>query len=117
MSELRFDNRVAVVTGAARGLGRTYALLLAARGAKVVVNDIGGAMSGEGTDPEPAQRVVEEIRAAGGEATRSTDTVATPAGGEAIIQTALDPNHQIRVGTLATSSGTCITGLARSAAK
>ncbi len=103
MSELRFDNRVAVVTGAARGLGRTYALLLAARGAKVVVNDIGGAMSGEGTDPEPAQRVVEEIRAAGGEATRSTDTVATPAGGEAIIQTALD--HYGRIDILIHNAG------------
>jgi NAD(P)-dependent dehydrogenase (short-subunit alcohol dehydrogenase family) len=103
MSELRFDNRVAVITGAARGLGRTYALLLAARGAKVVVNDIGGAMNGEGIDPEPAQRVVDEIRAAGGEATRSTDSVATPAGGKAIIEAALD--HYGRIDILVHNAG------------
>lgn len=103
MSELRFDNRVAVVTGAARGLGRTYALLLAARGAKVVVNDIGGAMSGEGADAEPALRVVREIQAGGGEAVASTDSVATPAGGKAIIQSALD--HYGRIDILIHSAG------------
>ena len=103
MPELRFDNRVAVVTGGARGLGRTYALLLAARGAKVVVNDIGGAMSGEGTDVEPALRVVQEIQAAGGEAVASTDSVATPAGGKAIIESALD--HYGRIDILIHNAG------------
>ena len=103
MPELRFDNRVAVVTGAARGLGRTYALLLAARGAKVVVNDIGGAMSGEGADAEPALRVLQEIHAAGGEAVVSTESVATPAGGKAIIQSALD--HYGRIDILIHSAG------------
>ena len=103
MPELRFDDRVAVVTGAARGLGRTYALLLAARGAKVIVNDIGGAMSGEGIDVEPALRVVHEIQAAGGEALASTESVATPAGGKAIIESALD--HYGRIDILIHNAG------------
>jgi len=90
MSELRFDNRVAVITGAGRGLGRAYALLLAARGAKVVVNDPGVSLQGEGTDADPAQEVVNEIKAAGGDAVASKESVATSAGGKAIIQTALD---------------------------
>ncbi|WP_348675713.1 SDR family NAD(P)-dependent oxidoreductase [uncultured Abyssibacter sp.] len=90
MSELRFDGRVAVVTGAARGLGRAYALLLAERGAKVVINDIGSSLQGEGEDAGPAQQVVDEIRAAGGEAIACTESVATEAGGQAIIQCALD---------------------------
>ncbi len=90
MSELRFDNRVAVITGAGRGLGRSYALLLASRGAKIVVNDPGVSMVGDGTDVGPAEEVVREIKAAGGEAVANTDSVATKEGGEAIIQTALD---------------------------
>ncbi|MES2490171.1 MAG: SDR family NAD(P)-dependent oxidoreductase [Pseudomonadota bacterium] len=90
MSELRFDNRVAVITGAGRGLGRAYALLLASRGAKVVVNDPGVSLQGEGTDADPAQEVVNEIKAAGGDAIASKESVATSAGGKAIIQTALD---------------------------
>lgn len=90
MSELRFDNRVAVITGAGRGLGRAYALLLAAKGAKVVVNDIGGAISGDGADVGPAEDVAREIKAAGGQAAANTDSVATPEGGKAIIQAALD---------------------------
>jgi len=87
---LRFDDRVALITGAGRGLGRAYALLLAARGAMVVVNDPGVSMQGEGTDAGPAQSVVDEIRAAGGQAIASTDSVATPEGGQAMIDLARD---------------------------
>lgn len=90
MPELRFDDRVAVITGAGRGLGRAYALLLAARGAKVVVNDPGVSMKGNDMDAGPAQEVVAEIKAAGGEAIACTESVATPAGGQAIIDAALD---------------------------
>lgn len=90
MSELRFDGRVAVITGGGRGLGRSYALLLASLGAKVVVNDPGVAMVGEGSDAGPAEAVVAEIKAAGGEAVTNLDSVATPEGGEAIIRAALD---------------------------
>ncbi|MCV7301005.1 SDR family NAD(P)-dependent oxidoreductase [Mycobacterium barrassiae] len=90
MDELRFDGRVAVVTGGGRGLGRSYALLLASRGAKVVVNDLGGSLAGGDVDAAPADEVVREITAAGGQAVASTDSVATPEGGKAIIDTALD---------------------------
>ncbi|KIU14397.1 SDR family NAD(P)-dependent oxidoreductase [Mycolicibacterium llatzerense] len=89
MSDLRFDGRVAIVTGAGRGLGRSYALLLASRGASVVVNDSGGTLSGDGVNAGPAHDVVQEITAAGGRAVASTDSVATPAGGQAIIDAAL----------------------------
>jgi NAD(P)-dependent dehydrogenase (short-subunit alcohol dehydrogenase family) len=90
VAELRYDDRVAVITGAGRGLGRSYALLLASRGARVVVNDPGVSMQGDGTGEAPAQSVVEEIRAAGGEAIANTDSVATAAGGRAIVQAAID---------------------------
>lgn len=90
MQDLRFDDRVAVITGAARGLGRSYALLLASRGAKVVVNDPGVGMQGDGIDAGPADELVSEIRAAGGEALACTDSVATPEGGRAIIEAAMD---------------------------
>jgi NAD(P)-dependent dehydrogenase (short-subunit alcohol dehydrogenase family) len=90
MPDLRFDDRVAVVTGAGRGLGRAYALLLASRGAKVVVNDPGGDLTGDGVDAGPAEQVVGEIKAAGGEAVACTESVATAAGGQAIIGAALD---------------------------
>jgi len=95
MTELTFDGAVAVITGAGRGLGRDYALLLAERGARVVVNDFGVAISDtddEGAVPElnPADEVVAAIRAAGGDAVANYDTVATVEGGSAIIQTALD---------------------------
>ncbi len=97
MTEHRFDGRVAVITGAGRGLGRAYALLLASRGAKVVVNDLGAPISGDVVDAGPADQVVQEIRAAGGEAVASTDSVATREGGEAIIRTAIDAFGKIDI--------------------
>jgi NAD(P)-dependent dehydrogenase (short-subunit alcohol dehydrogenase family) len=103
MAELRFDNRVAVVTGAGRGLGRDYALLLASRGAKVVVNDTGGALTGAGTDAVPAQQVVAEITAAGGDAVACVESVATAQGGQAIIAAALD--HYGRIDILIHNAG------------
>ncbi|MGK8503059.1 SDR family NAD(P)-dependent oxidoreductase [Nocardia asiatica] len=90
MRELRFDGRVAVITGAGRGLGRAYALLLAAKGAKVVVNDLGSSVRGDSVEADPAAEVVAEIEAAGGTAVACTASVATAAGGQAIIDTALD---------------------------
>lgn len=90
MSELRFDGRVAVITGAGRGLGRSYALLLASRGAKIVVNDPGVSMKGDGVDAGPAEQVVQEIKAAGGDAVANMDSVATPAGGQAMIDAAIN---------------------------
>ena len=89
MSDIRFDDRVVVITGAGGGLGRSYALYLAARGARVVVNDLGGGTDGTGDSTRPADKVVEEIRATGGEATANYDSVSTPQGGESIVQTAL----------------------------
>ncbi|WP_328392978.1 SDR family NAD(P)-dependent oxidoreductase [Nocardia sp. NBC_00416] len=97
MSELRFDDRVAVITGAGRGLGRAYALLLAARGAKVVVNDVGGSIPGGDSDIGVAGSVAEEIRAAGGEAIASADSVATAAGGAAIVAAASDTYGRIDI--------------------
>ncbi len=89
--EIRFDGRVAIVTGAGAGLGRVYALELARRGAKVVVNDLGGARDGSGKgSTKPAEQVVAEIKALGGAAVTSYDTVATAKGGQNIVQTALD---------------------------
>jgi 3-hydroxy-3-methylglutaryl CoA synthase/NAD(P)-dependent dehydrogenase (short-subunit alcohol dehydrogenase family)/putative sterol carrier protein len=88
---IRFDDRVAVVTGAGAGLGEAYALELARRGARVVVNDLGGARDGSGKgSASPADRVVEDIKAHGGEAVANYDNVATPEGGENIVKTALD---------------------------
>src|SRR2546421_11067786 len=83
-------DRVAVVTGAARGIGREIALLMAQLGARVVVNDYGGSEAGQGTTQAPANEVVEEIRKAGGQAVASYDSVATMAGGGRIGQTAVD---------------------------
>lgn len=89
--EIRFDGRVAIVTGAGAGLGRAYALELGRRGAKVVVNDFGGARDGSGAGAAgPADKVVDEIKALGGEAVANYDNVATPDGGEGIVKTALD---------------------------
>jgi len=91
MSEpITFDGRVAIVTGAGGGLGREYALELARRGARVVVNDLGGTVDGTGASTSAADVVVEEIAASGGEAVANYDSVSTRDGGEAITQTALD---------------------------
>lgn len=89
MSDITFDQRVAIVTGAGGGLGRSYALELARRGARVVVNDLGGAIDGTGGDRRPADLVVGEIERAGGEAVANYDSVSTPEGGAAIVETAV----------------------------
>src|ERR1700677_521056 len=103
MADLRFDGRVAVVTGGGRGLGRSYALLLASRGAKVVVNDPGGSLDGEGVDSRPAEYVVTEITAAGGQAVACTESVSTPEGGDSIVRTALE--HYGRLDILIHNAG------------
>src|SRR5215472_5200142 len=95
MADLGFDGKVAIVTGAGGGLGRQHALMLASRGAQVVVNDLGGSVSGEGADVGPA--VAEEIRKAGGEAVSDGNSVSTQQGGEAIVQTALDAFGRIDI--------------------
>ena len=87
---IAFEGKVAIVTGAGRGLGRLYAIELARRGAKVVVNDLGGNRDGGGADTTPADSVVEEIKTAGGQAVANYDSVATLAGGENIVKTAID---------------------------
>lgn len=87
---LRFDGRVAVVTGAGHGLGRAYALLLASRGAQVVVNDLGAALDGTGSDESAAEAVAAEIEAAGGTAVACPTDVASEDGAGAIVETALD---------------------------
>ncbi|MER7691510.1 SDR family NAD(P)-dependent oxidoreductase [Streptomyces sp. NPDC097610] len=103
MPELGFDDRVAVITGAGRGLGRAYALLFGAKGAKVVVNDPGGSLTGDGGDTGPADEVVREIRAAGGEAVACTESVATAEGGRAIVESAL--GHYGRIDVLVHNAG------------
>lgn len=90
MTSLNFDERVAIVTGAGRGLGRSHALELARRGARIVVNDVGGSVAGEGASVDAAQAVVDEIEAIGGIAIANHDTVATAEGGRAIVAAALD---------------------------
>ncbi len=90
MAELGYDGKVAIITGAGGGLGREHALLLASRGALIVVNDLGGAVDGTGSDKGAAERVVDEIKAIGGEAVADTNSVATPEGGAAIVQSAVD---------------------------
>ena len=97
MSDISFDGRVAVVTGAGGGLGRTYALELASRGAAVVVNDLGGSVDGQGGDHTAAQKVVDEITAKGGDAVPNFDSVMTPEGGASIVQTAVDSFGKVDV--------------------
>src|ERR1700761_6527300 len=84
------SGKVAIVTGAGRGIGRCHALALAGAGAKVVVNDLGGGLAGEGSDAPPAEQVAEEIRAAGGEASTNGENVADFAGAERLVRQAID---------------------------
>jgi len=91
------DDRVAVITGAGRGIGREHALLFASEGAKVVVNDLGGSPDGSGADEGPAQQLVNEITEAGGEATANTDDVATWDGAESLIKAAVDAYGRLDV--------------------
>ena len=85
-----FDGKVAIVTGSARGVGRAHAMLLASEGAKVIVNDLGGEWDGTGADNRPAQQTVDEIKAAGGEASANYDNVASWEGGQNLIKQALE---------------------------
>ena len=97
MAELGFDGKVAIITGAGGGLGRSHALELAKRGALIVVNDLGGSVDGTGGEHTAAQKVVDEIKAAGGEAVANYDSVATPEGGKSIVQTAVDSFGRIDI--------------------
>ena len=97
MTDVGFDGKVAIITGAGGGLGRQHALLLAKRGALVVVNDLGGSVDGTGENASAAQKVVDEIKAAGGEAVADHNSVATPEGGAAIVQTAIDTFGKIDI--------------------
>jgi len=90
MADIGFDGKVAIITGAGGGLGRSHALELARRGARIVVNDLGGSVSGDGGDKGPAEHVVDEIIALGGEAVADGNSVATADGGKAVVQTAVD---------------------------
>jgi NAD(P)-dependent dehydrogenase (short-subunit alcohol dehydrogenase family) len=95
--DLRFEGRVAIITGAGGGLGRSHALALARRGASVLVNDLGGTLDGNGSSKPAASQVVDEITAFGGVATANHDTVATAQGGRAIVQAALDAFGRVDV--------------------
>src|SRR4051794_28875025 len=97
MADLGFDGKVAIITGAGGGLGRQHALLLASRGALVVVNDLGGSVDGTGSDKGAAEKVVDEIKAAGGEAVADTNSVSTPEGGEGIVKTAVDAYGRVDI--------------------
>jgi len=98
-----FNGQAVIVTGAGRGLGRSYAVEFARRGAQVVVNDLGGSVEGAGADPSVADQVVDEIQAAGGIAVASYDSVETPAGGEAIVNIAV--GHFGRLDAVVSNAG------------
>ena len=91
------DGRIAIITGAGRGIGREYALLFAAEGAKVVVNDLGGTLDGSGDDVSAAQQVVDEITAAGGQAVANHDDVTDWEGGKRLVDTALETYGDLHV--------------------
>jgi NAD(P)-dependent dehydrogenase (short-subunit alcohol dehydrogenase family) len=97
MADLGFDGKVAIITGAGGGLGRSHALELAKRGALIVVNDLGGSTDGVGHSETAAQKVVDEIKAAGGEAVANYDSVATPEGGANIVKTAVDTFGSVHI--------------------
>ena len=97
MSDMRYDGKVAVVTGAGQGLGRSHAMFLASRGAKVVVNDLGGSTDGSGASQTPAQKVCDEIKAAGGTAVANYDSVSSEAGARAIIDAAVKAYGRIDI--------------------
>jgi NAD(P)-dependent dehydrogenase (short-subunit alcohol dehydrogenase family) len=97
MADLGFDGKVAIITGAGGGLGRSHALELAKRGALIVVNDLGGSSDGVGHSETAAQKVVDEIKAAGGEAVANYDSVATPEGGANIVKTAVDAFGSVHI--------------------
>jgi len=97
MSKIDFTGRVAIITGAGGGLGRHHAIELAKRGAKVVINDLGGSKDGVGSSASAADHVVEEIKALGGEAVPNYDNVAIPEGGEHIVQTAIEAFGKIDI--------------------
>jgi NAD(P)-dependent dehydrogenase (short-subunit alcohol dehydrogenase family) len=90
MADIGFDGKVAIITGAGGGLGREHALELAKRGARLVINDLGGSVTGDGGDTGPAEKVAQEIRDLGGEAVADTNSVATAEGGKGVVKTAVD---------------------------
>ena len=106
-AELGFDGKVALITGAGGGLGRQHALLLASRGALVVVNDLGGAVDGSGSDVGAAQKVANEIKTLGGEAVADTNSVATAEGGAAMVKSAIDNFGRIDI--VVNNAGFCAT--------
>ncbi|MGP4015021.1 SDR family NAD(P)-dependent oxidoreductase [Saccharopolyspora sp. 5N708] len=108
MEPLRFDGRVAIVTGAGRGIGRAHAMLLAERGVRVVVNDLGSANSGDGSDPDPAGRVAADIRAAGGEAVADASDIASVEGAARLVRRAIQAYG--RVDILVNNAGIFVPG-------
>ena len=90
MGNVSFENKTVIVTGSGNGLGKAYAMEFAARGANVVVNDVGGSVDGSGAANAPADLVVEEIKNAGGNAVANYDSVASQDGGQSIVNTALE---------------------------
>jgi NAD(P)-dependent dehydrogenase (short-subunit alcohol dehydrogenase family) len=108
MEPIRFDGRVAIVTGAGRGIGKAHALLLAERGARVVVNDLGSANSGEGSDSAPAEQAAAAIRAAGGDAVADSSDIASVEGAAQLVARAVDAYG--RVDILVNNAGIFVPG-------